>query len=110
MARKRRFVWYDPELEKERREFFISAKMGKDISEMKKKVEGLSPATKWWLGVFIGGAVSALVAIAITVYFNVGFNSLEEVNTALKAQFLIDAILVGMMAMFIGLLLRESRS
>jgi hypothetical protein len=111
MARKKKVrIIYDPSLEVEKRESFVSTKLGGEVSQIKKTIEGMPAGVKWLLAVLIGGFISALVELLIVLYFEVGFNTIEAVDNAFKVQLIIDAMLVTMMIIFIGLLIKESKS
>ena len=108
MARRRKIV-YSPELEVERRESFVSTKIGKDVTGIKQLIEGLPASIKWLFAVLVRGIVSGVVALVFTFYFDFGFRSIEELNLAIRLQFVIDLALFAMMAVFILLLIREAR-
>lgn len=110
MQKKKVKIVYSPELEVEKKENFVSTKLGSEVSDVKKIFEKLPSSVKWLLAVLIGGFISALVEMIILMYFELGFTGIEDISNAFKIQFIIDAILTTMIIIFIGLLVKEARS
>jgi hypothetical protein len=106
---KRKTILYDESLAVEKRENFVSTKLGKKISEAKKVIEGIPSAVKWILAVLTGGAVSAIVELIIILHLESGFATFADVNAAFRAQWIIDIVIITMMGIFIWLVLQEAR-
>ena len=110
MRKRRRNIIYDPTLAEDKKESFVSTKLGKKLFDAGKKIERLPAALKWLLTVVIGGFISGLVGLLITIYFKLQFESLLEVSRAFRIQLIINVILISMLGIFIGLLVKEARS
>jgi hypothetical protein len=107
--RKKQIV-YDESLAVEKKEYFVSTKLGKHLSETKKRFEALPADVKWLIALFVSSVASGLVSIAVMIYFDMGFKTLEEVAMFLKVQFIIDVVLILMISVFIFLVIKEAES
>lgn len=110
MKKKRRNIIYDPALEADKKESFVSTKLGTKLFDTGKKIARLPSSLKWLITVVIGGFISGLVGLLITLYFDLQFESLLEVSQAFRIQLIMDIIIISMLAIFIGLLIKEARS
>lgn len=108
MGRKRS-IRYDQGLEIEKREFFASTKLGKQFSSIKHFLENLPVGIRWFFTLLISGVISSLVAILVTVYFKIGFYTIEEINHFLRVQVIVDIVLALLIIVFIILVIRESK-
>ena len=107
---RRRTIIYDPMLGEAKKESFISTKLGRKLFDSGKKIERLPAAIKWLLTIVIGSFISGLMGLLITIYFDLQFDSLLEVSKAFRIQLIINVIIISMLAIFMGLLIREARS
>jgi hypothetical protein len=103
-------VVYDESLVVEKKEYFVSTKIGRQLSEAKKMIEALPAGVKWLIALFISSVASGLVSITVMIYFDIGFKTLEEVAMFLKVQFIIDVVLILMISIFIFLVIKEAES
>jgi hypothetical protein len=108
MSRPKKII-YDKELTK-----FVEAKpiakgMGARIEFFFFILKEMPVGAKWLLTLFLGGVISALVSVAFSIYFNVGFVSLAEVNVFFRIQFIFNIVIVTILGIFIGLLIWESK-
>lgn len=80
------------------------------LSEFKKTVGALPSSVKWIITLMIGACISAIVGIVMTVYFNIGLTTINEINPTLKVQFILDVMIIALLIIFIGLVIREANS
>jgi hypothetical protein len=103
-------IVYDEALVVEKKEYFVSTKLGKQLSEIKKTLEALPASAKWLIALFVSSVVSGLISVAVMIYFDIGFKTLDEVAMFLKVQFIIDVVLFLMISVFIFLVIKEADS
>jgi len=107
---RKKTIIYDPSLEVEKKESFVSTKLEKEVSNVKRTLDNIPGAGKWLIALFVGAFISTLIQVTLMFYFSFGFDTFEEIDFAIRIQFLIDAIVIAMIGVFIGLLIKESRS
>ena len=107
---RRRIIKYAKELEVEKREFFVSTKLGRKLSEIKTFFSNLPVGIRWFLTLLVSGVISSFVAIMVTVYFRIGFSTIEEINNFLRVQIIVNVVFALMIIVFIVLVIREART
>jgi hypothetical protein len=72
-----------------------------NLSKIKKNISNMPPLVKWILSVILGGFIYKGAETIVNAYIKFGFSNINDVTAAFRTQYLIDILLIFVIAILL---------